>query len=151
MDIVDLMKSLSVNENNAEPVDETNFLVFAADIGGIHTQFVYGEFTEKYMIVAAQFGKVGSLLKVTVDQVDGASEPVYTINVLFGAANLEQEAAARYMVQTLGIQKPVLLFLSLKLYEPENVKAVTQALLVARTQGVSAVRPSHSSCPHQNE
>lgn len=138
MDVVELMKSLSVNEN-AEVVDQKNFLVFAADIGGIPTEFVYGECTDKYMIVAAQFGKIGSLLKITVEQVDSTSEPVYSINVLFGAENIEQQAAARYIIQKLNIQKPALLFLSLKLYEPENVKAVTEALLVARTQGPLAV------------
>lgn len=136
MDIVDLMKSLSVNEN-AQPVDETNFLVFGADIGGIRTEFVYGEFADKYMIVAAQYGKIGSLLKLTVDQVDGASEPVYSVKVLFGADNIEQQAAARYILQALNIQKPVLLFLSLKLYEPANVKAITETL-IARTQAGKA-------------
>lgn len=132
MDIVNLMKSLSVNEN-AQPADESNFLVFGADIGGIHTDFVYGEFADKYMIVAAQHGKIGSFLKLTVDQVEGASEPVYSIKVLFGSDHIEQQAAARYIVQALNIRKPLLLFLSLKLYEPANVKAVAETL-IARTQ-----------------
>lgn len=147
MDIVNLMKSLSVNENT-ETVDETNFLVFAADIGGICTEFVYGEFADKYMIVAAQYGKIGTLLKLSVDQVDGASEPVYSIKVLFGAENIEQQAAARYILETLNIQKPLLLFLSLQLYEPENVKAIAEALLAARTKGAPAVKPS---CQQQSE
>lgn len=150
MDIVHLMESLSVNENE-KSVDETNFSVFAADIGGIHTEFVYGEFTNKCMIVAAQFGKIGTLLKVTVDQVEAASEPVYSIQILFGAPNIEQEAAARYILQTLGIKKTVLLFLSLKLYEPENIKAVTEALLVAKTQGSQAVQGVKATCQEPSE
>lgn len=145
MDIVELMKSLSVSENT-ESSEETNFLVFAADISGVRTEFVYGEFADKYMIVAAQYGKIGSLLKITVDQVDGASDPVYSINVLFGAETIEQQAAARHIIQKLAIRKPVLLFLSLKLYEPESVKAVAEALLTAKTQGPSAVQPSTQSC-----
>lgn len=140
MDIVELMKSLSVNENT-QPSPQTNFIVFAAEIGGVHTEFVYGEFADKHMIVAAQYGKIGSLLKIKVDQVEGAADPVYTINVLFGEEKIEQQAAARYILQALGIQKQVLLFLSLKLYDAENVKAVAQALLTAKTQGPAAVQP----------
>lgn len=145
MDVVELMKSLSVNES-AEPLDETNFLSFAADIGGVRTEFVYGEFADKYMIVAAQYGKIGSLLKVTVDQVNGTADPVYSINVLFGADNIEQQAAARYIIQILAIKKPVLLFLSLTLYESENVKAVAEALLTAKTKGRAAVQSSVQPC-----
>lgn len=130
MDLVNLMKSMSVNDN--EEIPDSNFHVFAANICGVHTDFVYGEFANQCMICAVQYGKIGGLLKVTVDQPANTlsiSEPVYSVNVVFGADNIEQQAAARYLAQALNINKPLLLFLSLKTYEVEGVKAVAEALL----------------------
>lgn len=130
MDLVNLMKSMSVNDTE-EPV-ESNCRIFAANISGELTEFVYGEFTNKLIIVAAQYGKIASLLKITVDQAEeglNITEPVYNIHVVFGTDNIEQQAAARYLAQSLGIRKPLLLFLSLKNYETENVKGVVEALL----------------------
>lgn len=131
MDLVNLMKSMSVSETE-ELTPESNFNVFASEICGIHTEFVYGEFVNKYMVIAVQFGKIGGLFKVTVDEAaDGVniSEPVYNVSVAFGADNIEQQAAARYIAQSLGIRKPLLLFLSLKNYDRDNVKGVADALV----------------------
>lgn len=130
MDLVNLMKSMSLNEN--EQIPDSNFHVFAASILGVHTDFVYGEFVNKYMIIAAQYGKIGGLLKVTVDQAEDGlniTEPVYSVNVVFGADSIEQQAAARYIAQALDIRKPLLLFLCLKNYETDAVRAVVDALL----------------------
>lgn len=143
MDLVDLMKSMSVNDNEETP--DSNFHVFAANICGVHTDFVYGEFVNKYMIIAAQYGKIGGLLRVTVDQAENGltiSEPVYSVNVVFGADNIEQQAAARYIAQALDIQKPLLLFLSLKKYDTEDVKAVVEALLNVPGKDKTAPQPS---------
>lgn len=130
MDLVTLMKSMSVNDT--EENVESNCRIFAAEISGEHTDFVYGEFANKFIVIAVQYGKIGSLLKITVDQAEeglNITEPVYNINVVFGSENIDQQAAARYLAQSLGIRKPLFLFLSLKNYETENVKGVVETLV----------------------
>lgn len=125
MDLVNLLQSMTLDET---PCDQSNFRIFAANVVETPTDYVFGEFADKYMLIITQFGKVGSLLKVVVDTVN-EDTPVYSVNVIFGAVGEEQEAAARLIAEKINIQKPLMLFLSLKDYSRESVKAVTETLL----------------------
>lgn len=130
MDLENLMQSLSLHTQ--EEVTANNLNVFATKINENHTDFVVGEFTNKYMIIATQYEKIGSLLKVLVDRVEQPSsvvEAVYTVSVVFGSDNEEQQAAARFIAEQLNIRKPLLIFLCLKDYKIETVKVLVDAIL----------------------
>lgn len=124
MDLQDLMQSLSLN--GCDQSESKNFNVTALEIGQNHTDIVYGEFTNKFMIIATQYGNIGSLLKITVDD---ATEPIFSVRVIFGSDNEEQQAAARYIAESLKIRKPLMLFLCLKDYERSTVNTLVRALL----------------------
>ncbi|KAK4872466.1 hypothetical protein RN001_014495 [Aquatica leii] len=128
MDLENLMQSLSLNVSDQST---RNFNVTGLKIGENHTDIVFGEFVNKHMIVATQYGNIGSLLKVTVDDVLNGSinEPVYTVQVVFGCVNDEQQAAARFIAESLKIRKPLMLFLCLKDYQISTVNTLVQALL----------------------
>lgn len=130
MEIVNLMKSLSVSETIEE--NSTNLRELAAEIEGVHTDIVYGKFTNKQLIIATQYGKVGSLLKVTVDEAENGVEitsPVYSVVNCFGVENIEQQAAARFIAERLNVRKCLMLFLCLKNYESSTIKALVEVLL----------------------
>lgn len=131
MDLVNLMQSMSM-QDSIENTTQSNIIVFAATINGIHTDLVYGEFSQKLMVIATQYEKIGSLLKVVVDQVESdlnISEPVYSVSVVFGVEHLEQQAAARYLAEKLNIKKPLMCFLCLKSYDINFIKELTTVIL----------------------
>lgn len=120
-----MINTLSMNDK------PSNIFNFAAKIAGYPTEFVIGTFTNQNLIIATQFGKISSLYSVSVDQTENGistTEPVYSVNPLFGAENIQAEAAARYITEQLGIRKPVLLFLSLKSYKRDIVVGVVEAI-----------------------
>lgn len=130
MDLVNLMNSLSV-EDNVEDSNSSNLQVFDANINGVQTHIIYGEFTNKYLIVATQYEKIGSLLKVNIDQPENSiniTDPVYSVSVVFGIEDLQQQAAARYIAEKLAITKPLMCFFSLKNYDIDTVKQLAEIL-----------------------
>lgn len=130
MDLANLMQSMSINESAESK--KGNLSVFAVNVNGNHTDIVLGDFTHKYMVIATQYEKIGSLLKVTVDQPEttfNITDPVYSVSVVFGADNLEQQAAARYIAEKLQIKKTLMCFLSLKNYDLDTVIPLTEAFI----------------------
>lgn len=130
MDLINLMNSLTISE----PVEESNsnIHIFAALLEGVHTDIVFCAFTNRYLIIATQYEKAGSLLNVTIEEAENGIEvspPVYNVVNLFGPENIEQFAAVRYIAEKLNIRKPLKVFLCLKNYKVDTIKALTEALL----------------------
>lgn len=129
MDLVSLMNSLAISE----PVEEQsrNISLFGAEIDGHHTDIVFATFTDRYLIIATQYEKLGALLHVSIEQSENGievSSPVYTVSNIFGSENIEQIAAARYIAEKLNIQKPLKIFLCMKNYKAETAKALVETL-----------------------
>lgn len=130
MDLINLMNSLTITEPQVEK--ESNINVTAAEINGVHTDIVYAVFTNKYLILATQYEKAGSLLNVSVEYAQNGLEvvqPIYNITNIFGPESIEQHAAVRYIAEKLNIRKPLKIFLCLKNYECKTVTGLVEALL----------------------
>lgn len=104
---------------------------FAALIGANHTEFVLTNFPNYLNLFITQFGKIGNIYQVKVDQPEqgvSVSDPVFTITTLLGGENIEAEVAIRYLSEKLKIHKPLIVSLSLKDYKKPTVDAVISAI-----------------------
>lgn len=129
MDIVNLMKLVSINEK--EESNASNLKVFGVEIDKHCTDIIFGEFLNQHMLVITQYGKIGSLVKVVRDQIvneSGATDLIFSTKHIFGTENYEQQAAARYIVEKLNITEPVVMFLNLKDYERKTVLTIMDVL-----------------------
>lgn len=104
---------------------------FAAIIGSNHTEFLLTNFPNFLNLFITQFGKIGNLYQVKVDQPENTisiSEPIFTVTTLLGGENIESEVAVRYLTEKLNIGKPLLVCLSLKDYKKTTVDAIFNAI-----------------------
>lgn len=104
---------------------------FAALIGENHTEFLVTNFPNCLNLFITQFGKIGNLYQVHVDQPENVlsiSEPVFSVINLLGGENLQAEVAVRYLTEKLKIKKPLLISLSLKNYKKPTVDAIIEAV-----------------------
>lgn len=104
---------------------------FAAIIGANHTEFLLTNFPNFLHLFVTQFGKIGNLYQVKVDQPENTIslvEPVFTITTLLGGENIESEVAVRYLTERLKVYKTLLVSLSLKDYKKQTVDAVLNAI-----------------------
>ncbi|KAJ2947042.1 hypothetical protein O0L34_g16387 [Tuta absoluta] len=134
MEVLDLMKNLTINKlNNSE---QKFFKTAAAEIDGVHTEIVFSEFTDKTLVIISQYDKIGSMLTVQKDEIVSplGTENIYTTKVLFGAAGEEPEVAARYLAEAVKITKPLNIFINLKSYDIETVKACRDIILDIKAQ-----------------
>lgn len=124
MDLHTSLASLSIDESS-----KVNR--FAALIGPNHTEFLLTNFPNYLNLFITQFGKIGNLYQVKVDQpVNPLSilEPAFTVKSLLGEENIEAEVAVRYLTEKLKIYKPLLICLSLKDYKKHTVDAIINAI-----------------------
>lgn len=130
MDITSSFNSLSVA--NLPPILDC----FAAKINGNHTEFVITNFPGYVNIIITQYGKIGNLYQVKIDQPENGfsiAEPVYSISTLLGGENLEAEVAVRYLAEKLKIRRTLLLCLSLKEFSRNTLNAVIDTIERHRT------------------
>lgn len=124
MDLESSFVSLSIDESS-----KVNR--FAALIGANHTEIVLINFPNYINLFITQFGKIGNLYQVKVDQPEnpiGIAEPVFTVTTLLGGENSKAEVAVRYLTEQLRLQKPMLVSLSLKDYRKPTVDAIFNAI-----------------------
>lgn len=108
------------------------YKAICALIDGTPTELVYAEHSDKIVIFCTQYSKIGSLFSATKDQVetlDSLAEIVYSVKQIAGPENIEQEAAVRFIAEQLDISKKLCIFICLKTYEKEVVRAVLDALI----------------------
>lgn len=125
MDITTSFNSLSVA--NIPPILDC----FSAKISGYHTEFVVTNFPNYINIIITQYGKIGNLYQVKIDQPENGfnvGEPVYSISTILGGENLEAEVAVRYLAEKLKIRRTLLVCLSLKDFSRNAINAVIDTI-----------------------
>lgn len=130
MELLDVMKNLTIK--NTEGSNEPKlFKSVAADIDNVQTEIVIADYAEKTMLIISQYQKIGSMMTIQRDQVHSplGTDNIFTTKVIFGATGEEQQVAARYLAETLNITKPLCIFINLKSYDIETVKACKDIIL----------------------
>lgn len=130
MDLAAAMQFMSLD--GKETTDGCqNVHTFAVTIGEHKTDFLMGDFKNRLLLVASQYSRLGALIQVTPDQCP--ENTVYNVQVVFGSDDVQQQAAARHIAERLNIQKTLVLFLSLKSYDSDALRAVADAVLDQRS------------------
>lgn len=130
MELLDIMKNLTIKHIPSES-DQQLFKSIAADIDDVPTEIVFSEYSDKIMLIVSQYQKIGSMLMIQKDQVHSplGTNDIYTTKVIFGAAGEEPQVAARYLAEAIKITKPLCIFINLKSYDIETVKACKEVIL----------------------
>ncbi|CAH2107265.1 unnamed protein product [Euphydryas editha] len=130
MELLDVMKNLTIKHTESES-EQKLFRSVAADIDDIPTEIVIAEYNDKILLIVSQYQKIGSMLMIQRDQVHSplGTENIFTTKVIFGATGEEQQVAARYLAEAINITKPLCIFISLKSYDIETVKACKDIIL----------------------
>ncbi|CAF4779794.1 unnamed protein product [Pieris macdunnoughi] len=130
MELLDVMKNLTI-KNVANESNQNFFKSIAADIDDVPTEIVYADYSDKIMLIISQYQKIGSLLMIQKEQVHSplGSNDIYTTKVIFGASGEEQQVAARHLAEAIDICKPLCIFINLKSYDIETVKACKDIIL----------------------
>lgn len=130
MELLDVMKTLSIN-NVPTASEQLLFRSIAADIDDTPTEIVLAEYTDKTLLIVSQYQKIGSMLMIQKDQIHSplGADDIYTTKVIFGATGEEQQVAARYLAEAIKISKPLCIFINLKSYDIETVKACKDIIL----------------------
>lgn len=128
MELLDVMKNLTIKPN--ESVQKL-FKSVAADIDDVPTEIVLAEYTDKTLLILSQYQKIGSMLLIQKDQIQNplGTEDIYTTKVIFGASAEEQQVAARYLAEAIKITNTLCIFINLKSYDIETVKACKDIIL----------------------
>ena len=129
------MKNLTIKHSQSE-TEQQLFKSIAADIDDVPTEIVLAEYTDKILLFVSQYQKIGSLLTVQKDQIHShlGTENIYTTKVIFGATGEEQQVAARYLAEAINITKPLYIFINLKSYDIETIKACKDIILDLKSE-----------------
>lgn len=130
MELLDVMKNLTIKNVPTES-EQLLFRSIAADIDETPTEIVIAEYTDKTLLIVSQYQKIGSLLMIQKDQIQNpvGTNDIYSTKVIFGATGEEQQVAARYLAEAINITKPLGIFINLKSYDIETVKACKDIIL----------------------
>lgn len=130
MELINVMKNLTIKHTENES-EQKLFKSIAADIDNVPTEIVLAEYNDKILLIVSQYQKIGSMLMIQRDQVHSplGTENIFTTKVIFGATGEEQQVAARYLAEAINITKPLCIFISLKSYDIETVKACKDIIL----------------------
>lgn len=130
MELLDIMKNLTIKHTESSN-EQKLFRSVAADIDNVPTEIVIADYTDKTMLIISQFQKIGSMMTIQRDQIHSplGTDNIFTTKVIFGAAGEEQQVAARYLAEALNITKSLCIFLYLKSYDIETVKACKDIIL----------------------
>lgn len=128
MELLDVMKNLTITPTESE---QKLFKSIAADIDDVPTEIVLAEYTDKTLLIVSQYQKIGSMLMIQRDQIHNplGTEDIYTTKVIFGASAEEQQVAARYLAEAIKITNTLCIFINLKSYDIETVKACKDIIL----------------------
>lgn len=133
MELLNVMENLTIKHTEST---QKLFKSVAADIDDVATEVVLAEYTDKTLLIISQFQKIGSMLMIQRDQVHSplGVDNIYTTKVIFGATGEEQQVAARYLAEELNITKPLCIFINLKSYDIETVKACKDIILDLKSE-----------------
>lgn len=126
MDLADTIATINIHKET--PLNIENFAVI---IDNHHTEFIICRFLNNITYIITQFGKVGNLYSVELEQVENSivdNEPVYNLRTLLGGDSIEVEAGIRYIAERLAVNRSSLFSLTLKSYKVEYLKLVVAAI-----------------------
>lgn len=135
MELLNVMENLTIKHTESDSTQKL-FKSVAADIDDVATEVVLAEYTDKTLLIISQYQKIGSMLMIQRDQVHSplGVDNIYTTKVIFGATGEEQQVAARYLAEELNITKPLCIFINLKSYDIETVKACKDIILDLKSE-----------------
>lgn len=130
MELLDVMKNLTIKHTESDS-EQQLFKSVAADIDDVPTEIVVAEYSDKMLLIISQYQKIGSMMLIQKDQVHSpmGSNDIFSTKVLFGATGEDQQVAARYLAEAINISKPLCIFINLKSYDIETVKACKDIIL----------------------
>ncbi|XP_031847041.1 proteasome assembly chaperone 3-like [Nomia melanderi] len=98
-------------------------------IDGHHTDIALKIYSNRVLAVITQFKKFGTLVVVSRGTVvHELNNRTFSTKVLFGKDDIEVVAAARFITEQIDVDKPVLVSISLKNYDPKTLKAIAKAV-----------------------
>lgn len=135
MELLNVMENLTIKHTKSDSTQKL-FKSVAADIDDVATEVVLAEYIDKTLLIISQYQKIGSMLMIQRDQVHSplGVDNIYTTKVIFGATGEEQQVAARYLAEELNITKPLCIFINLKSYDIETVKACKDIVLDLKSE-----------------
>lgn len=90
--------------------------IIAKEINGVHTDFVYHKFANKYFIVVTQYEKISNVFIASNENaVTGViSKRNFNVQHKFGKTSDEIECGIKYLVTSLQLDMDVVISLALK-------------------------------------
>jgi len=96
----------------------------ATIVGGVHTDLVVTNYSDRLFIVVSQLGKLGTICEARREKAqsqqggvgdEGAGRPVYSVATLLGKESEEVELVARLLAEKLALgNKPIVVCVAVK-------------------------------------
>ncbi|KAF7992156.1 hypothetical protein HCN44_001481 [Aphidius gifuensis] len=103
-------------------------------IDGIHTDIVTNIYKDRVFLIITQYKKFGCMINVSRESsLKQFNSHTYSTEVVFGKDTEEINAVARYIGEAIDIDRPLLLSLALKSYEPKTIKKIIQVINKIKT------------------
>lgn len=96
---------------------------------GHHTDIALKIYSNRILLIITHYKKFGSLIAVNRGSaLHQFNNSVYYTKVLFGKDDIEVVAAARFIAEQINVDKPLLVSISLKDYNPDTLRTVAAAI-----------------------
>lgn len=112
-------------------------------VGGVNTDLVITDYSDRLFIVVSQLGKLGTICEARREKAqsqqggigdEGAGRPVYTVSTLLGKESEEVELVARLLAEKLALGKPIVVCVAVKGITFALAKQLAD-LVIERVQG----------------
>lgn len=113
-------------------------------VGGVTTDLVVTDYSDRLFIVVSQLGKLGTICEVRREKAqsqpggasgdEGAGRPVYTVSTLLGKESEEVELVARLLAEKLALGKPIVVCVAVKGITFDLAKQLAD-LVIERVRG----------------
>lgn len=113
-------------------------------VGGVTTDLVVTDYSDRLFIVVSQLGKLGTICEARREKAqsqqggasgdEGAGRPVYTVSTLLGKESEEVELVARLLAEKLALGKPIVVCVAVKGITFDLAKQLAD-LVIERVQG----------------
>jgi len=97
--------------------------LYTTKVGGVNTDLVVTNYSDRLFIVVSQLGKLGTICEARREKAqsqqggvgdEGAGRPVYTVSTLLGKESEEVELVARLLAEKLALGKPIVACVAVK-------------------------------------
>lgn len=114
-------------------------------VGGVTTDLVVTDYSDRLFIVVSQLGKLGTICEARREKAqsqqggvasgdEGAGRPVYTVSTLLGKESEEVELVARLLAEKLALGKPIVVCVAVKGITFDLAKQLAD-LVIERVRG----------------